>query len=220
MSDENAMVEQAQSHCAQTEEEKHCRRGNMNTKLCEAKRGTLIPFGGMDWIILELEGNMTRLLAKESIGDMPFDENNSNNWTNSSLRAYLNGDFLETLVANGANPNAFLQDTYSLIADDGLDYYGSSVDCVGLLSVDQYRKHRRIISNLDDWWWLITSYSVESNGYPHSVRVVRSDGALHNIHAYNDNGGVRPTLTLKSDIFLLTKSELRKYIPILNYWKS
>lgn len=183
----------------------------MNTKLCEVKPGTVIPFGGMDWIILESEGNVTRLLAKESIGDMPFDEDNSNNWTNSSLRAYLNGEFLETLVANGANPNAFLQDTYSLIADDGLDDYGSSVDCVGLLSVDQYRKHRRIISNLDDWWWLITPYSVESNGYSHYVRTVNAGGSLGYSYAAFGSVGVRPALTLKSDIFLSTESELRKY---------
>ena len=183
----------------------------MNTKLCEVKPGTVIPFGGMDWIILESEENMTRLLAKESIGDMPFDEDNSNNWTNSSLRAYLNGEFLETLVANGANPNAFLQDTYSLIADDGLDDYGSSVDCVGLLSVDQYRKHRRIISNLDDWWWLITPYSVKSNGYSHPVRYVRSDGTLLSNTAVFDDNGVRPALTLKSNISVSTESELSKY---------
>lgn len=183
----------------------------MNTKICEVKPGTVIPFGGMDWIVLESEGTTTRLLAKESIRDMPFDEDNSNNWTNSSLRAYLNGEFLENLIANGANPNAFLQDTYSLIADDGLDDYGSSVDCVGLLSVDQYRKHRRIISNLDDWWWLITPYSVESNGYSHNVRHVRTDGALLGSTAVNGHFGVRPALTLKSDIFLSTESELSKY---------
>lgn len=183
----------------------------MNTKLCEVKPGTVIPFGGMDWIVLESEENMTRLLAKESIENMPFDEDNSNNWTNSSLRAYLNGEFLETLVANGANPNAFLQDTYSLIADDGLDDYGSSIDCVGLLSVDQYRKYRRIISNLDDWWWLITPYSVESNGYSHSVRNVRTDGALISYFAAAGNYGVRPALTLKSNIFLSTESKLSKY---------
>lgn len=183
----------------------------MNTKLCEVKPGTVIPFGGMDWIILESEGNMTHLLAKESIGNMPFDEYNSNNWTNSSLRAYLNGEFLETLVANGANPNAFLQDTHSLIADDGLDDYGSSVDCVGLLSVDQYRKHRRIISNLDDWWWLITPYSVESNGYSNYVRRVNTDGTLGADYAARGGFGVRPALTLKSNIFLSTESELSKY---------
>lgn len=184
----------------------------MNTKLCEVKPGTVIPFGGMDWIILESEGNITRLLAKESIGNMPFDEDNSNNWSNSSIRAYLNGEFLETLVVNGANPNAFLLDTYSLIADDGLDDYGISVDCVGLLSVDQYRKYRRIISNLDDWWRLITPYSVESNGYSSGVRSVSAEGTLSSSRAaYNGGNGVRPTLTLKSDIFLSTESELRKY---------
>ena len=161
--------------------------------------GTLIPFGGMDWIILESEGNMTRLLAKESIGDMPFDEDNSNNWTNSSLRAYLNGKFLETLVAT-VLIRAHSFKTHTLIADDGLDDYGSSVDCVGLLSIDQYRKHRRIISNLDDWWWLITPYSVKSNGYSGAVRYVYSDGTLSSLNARARDIGVRPALTLKSDI--------------------
>lgn len=183
----------------------------MNVKLSEIKPGTVIPFGGMEWIVLESENNITRLLAKESIGDMPFDENNSNNWTNSSLRAYLNGEFLKTLIANGANPNAFHQDTYSLIDDDGLDDYGNSIDSVGLLSVDQYRKYRRIISKLDDCWWLITPYSVESSEYSSIVRIVGADGALDYGNATCGDIGVRPDLTLKSDIFISTESELSKY---------
>jgi hypothetical protein len=183
----------------------------MNTKLCEVKPGTVIPFGGMDWIVLESEGNMTRLLAKESIGEMPFDDEGYNNFNISSLREYLNDGFIEELKENGADVTALCDFTIDLTSDDGLKDYGNSTNKVNLLTCDMYRKYRHLIPNLDYWWWLATAYSTKSNGYSNYVRLVRTDGTLNYSHAYNGTGGVRPALTLKSDIFLSTESELGKY---------
>lgn len=179
----------------------------MNTKLCEVKPGTVIPFGGMDWIVLESEGNMTRLLAKESIGEMPFDDEGYNNFNISSLREYLNDGFIEELKENGADVTALCDFTIDLTSDDGLKDYGNSTNKVNLLTCDMYRKYRHLIPNLNKWWWLATPNSVESNGHSYLARNVNTDGTLDDNIAHNGSGGVRPALILKSDIFLSTESE-------------
>ena len=161
---------------------------------------SVISYGGLDCIVLDVEQDKILVLAKESIGNMPFDEGNSNNFPKSTLCKYLNGEFIKTLKANGADTSALIPTTIDLTSDDGLKDYGETTQKIFLLTCDMYRKYRSIIPNLDDWWWLATAYSTESNGYANNARTVDSDGSLDNGIAYNGNRGVRPAFYLKSSI--------------------
>lgn len=161
---------------------------------------SVISYGGLDCIVLDVEQDKILVLAKESIGNMPFDEGNSNNFPKGTLCKYLNGEFIKTLKANGADTSALIPTTIDLTSDDGLKDYGETTQKIFLLTCDMYRKYRSIIPNLDDWWWLATAYSTESNGYAHSARRVRSDGSLHSSKAYFGSIGVRPAFYLKSSI--------------------
>lgn len=161
---------------------------------------SVISYGGLDCIVLDVEQDKILVLAKESIGNMPFDEGNSNNFPKGTLCKYLNGEFIKTLKANGADTSALIPTTIDLTSDDGLKDYGETTQKIFLLTCDMYRKYRSIIPNLDDWWWLATAYSTESNGYAHRARNVYSDGSLHTHNAYHGSTGVRPAFYLKSSI--------------------
>lgn len=161
---------------------------------------SVISYGGLDCIVLDVEQDKILVLAKESIGNMPFDEGNSNNFPKGTLCKYLNGEFIKTLKANGADTSALIPTTIDLTSDDGLKDYGETTQKIFLLTCDMYRKYRSIIPNLDDWWWLATAYSTESNGYASDARGVYSDGSLGDGNAYYGNVGVRPAFYLKSSI--------------------
>lgn len=161
---------------------------------------SVISYGGLDCIVLDVEQDKILVLAKESIGNMPFDEGNSNNFPKGTLCKYLNGEFIKTLKANGADTSALIPTTIDLTSDDGLKDYGETTQKIFLLTCDMYRKYRSIIPNLDDWWWLATAYSTESNGYAYYARRVVSDGSLGSRGAYGGRGGVRPAFYLKSSI--------------------
>lgn len=161
---------------------------------------SVINYGGLDCIVLDVEQDRILVLAKESIGNMPFDEGNSNNFPKGTLCKYLNGEFIKKLKANGADTSALIPTTIDLTSDDGLKDYGETTQKIFLLSCDMYRKYRSVIPNLDNWWWLATAYSTESNGYAGIARYVNSDGSLSNYNAYNGRGGVRPAFYLKSSI--------------------
>lgn len=161
---------------------------------------SVISYGGLDCIVLDVEQDKILVLAKESIGNMPFDEGNSNNFPKGTLCKYLNGEFIKTLKANGADTSALIPTTIDLTSDDGLKDYGETTQKIFLLTCDMYRKYRSIIPNLDDWWWLATAYSTESNGYAYFARCVYSDGGLNYYFAYIGNIGVRPAFYLKSSI--------------------
>lgn len=161
---------------------------------------SVISYGGLDCIVLDVKQDKILVLAKESIGNMPFDEGNSNNFPKGTLCKYLNGEFIKTLKANGADTSALIPTTIDLTSDDGLKDYGETTQKIFLLTCDMYRKYRSIIPNLDDWWWLATAYSTESNGYANSARIVLSDGSLYYNYAFNGYIGVRPAFYLKSSI--------------------
>ena len=161
---------------------------------------SVISYGGLDCIVLDVEQDKILVLAKESIGNMPFDEGNSNNFPKGTLCKYLNGEFIKTLKANGADTSALIPTTIDLTSDDGLKDYGETTQKIFLLTCDMYRKYRSIIPNLDDWWWLATAYSTESNGYANSARRIFSDGSLDGFIACFGYCGVRPAFYLKSSI--------------------
>ena len=161
---------------------------------------SVINYGGLDCIVLDVEQDKILVLAKESIGNMPFDEGNSNNFPKGTLCKYLNGEFIKKLKANGADTSALIPTTIDLTSDDGLKDYGETTQKIFLLTCDMYRKYRSVIPNLDDWWWLATAYSTESNGYAYVARVVCSGGSLGYSLAYSGRSGVRPAFYLKSSI--------------------
>lgn len=176
---------------------------NTHKKLKDIPRGETFSLFGHEWIVLEHDDtNHTLVLTKDIIGNMAFDESNSNNWAKSTLREYLNGEFLEQMCA-GLHPSdlGFFSIATNLISDDGLKDYGESRDFVSLMTCDLYRKHRDILEPIAEWWWLATPYSTLA-AYSFRVRYVYTDGTLSGNNAYYGNRGVRPLCYLSSEIFV------------------
>lgn len=151
------------------------------------------------WKILDITSAGYICLA-DNIEDMEFDSN-SNNWENSSLRDYLNEEFLEKIAAEIGLENIvpFERDLLSL---DGQTEYGKCEDKFSLLTVDEYRKYRSLIPNTKDyWWWLISPWSTPCNDYKRTVAVVSSAGNFGNCDCSNCLGGVRPVCIFSSSIF-------------------
>lgn len=163
---------------------------------------SIFEYGGISWIVLQRIGGGILCLAEKILFNKAFDESNNNNWEDSTLREFLNNEFLEECTLNGAEEAAFIPMTLNLMSDDGLDDYGSTEDLVGLISCEQYRQNRRLIPNANDWWWTITPYSTKANSNSDFVRFVASDGSLSGGNAFHGYDGVRPLCTLKSTILV------------------
>lgn len=165
--------------------------------------GSVFTYGGIRWILLEHARNAALCLAADLLPDeKPFDAEGNNDWAGSSLRAYLNGDFVKDLLTAGADADAFVEMVVDLTSDDGLDDYGTDRCKIALISDAQYRRFRKIIPNVNNWWWTITPFSTAKNGYSRYARFVDTSGALDNSNAWNGNIGVRPLCNLKSSIMV------------------
>lgn len=171
-------------------------------KLKSLERGQVFTAGGFNWLVIEHNQEGTLALMETCLENAPFDEDDSNDWRQSSSRRYLNENFLQALENNGLDPDDIIETEVDLTADDGLKDYGVSRDKVFLLTADMYRKNRDVIKPINDWWWLITPYSTPTAGYPLLVRYVNSDGSLSYVNAHYGYWVLRPALTLKSDLLV------------------
>lgn len=178
-------------------------------KLKEIKPGEKFYFAGIEWIKLEDLEEGTKVIAADKVEDKAFDAEDRNNWKESTLREYLNNDFLEYLYDEGAKPEDFLTVVSDLTSDDGLKAYGTSEDKIVLITCDDYRKYRSLIPMINSWWWTITPWSCDPS-YSYYVRSVRASGALDLTSAYLGHCGVRPLLNLKSDIEVLCEDATEK----------
>lgn len=171
-------------------------------KLKDFPRGASITFAGHEWIVLETstdDAGATLVLMKGILENRAFDSANNADWRDSSARAYLNGAFLDNLQeAAGPGSGMILSFTRDLMAADGT-FRESCEDTVSLLTLDEYRRNRDVIEPIDAWWWLITRDSASNSS---SVRGVYTDGSLSNDGAFNGRVGLRPALTLDSDLLI------------------
>lgn len=162
------------------------------------KVGDTFELAGLTWTILDITEEGYKCVAERLEDKMIFD-NASNDWKSSSLRKYLNEDFFNRLASEIGEENIipFERDLLSL---DGQTEYESCEDKVSLLTVDEYRKYRKLLPNIDGWWWLITPWSTPCNGYEKLVAVVSASGSID--YGYcNDYDGVRPVCILSFSIF-------------------
>jgi len=160
------------------------------------KPGERFTYNGMEFVVLgEEQGGILAVMAHELGEKMPYDEDNGkNDWRKSTLRKYLNGEFLEKFNRGDLLP--FVSD---LTSDDGMKDYGTSEDFVALLSCDLYRKYREFMPKYNTWVWTITPWSCHP-GYASVERVVTTDGSLSGNGAYYA-GGVAPACIFNRSIF-------------------
>lgn len=155
--------------------------------------------GGIAWTVIQTGADWVKCIASDCVEERAFDEGNKNDFAASSLRAYLNGEFLRRLIKAGAPEEMFEYFNIDLTADDGLKNYGGDRVRIGLITCEEYRLLRGNIPALPDrWWWTATPDS-PINSF---VRGVYSGGSLFYDSAYCGGYGVRPLCNLKSEILV------------------
>ena len=126
-------------------------------------------------------------------------DSDSNNWILSKLRNELNTRFLKK-ITDEFGENAVIEFDRDLLSLDGQTEYGHCKDKISILTVDEYRKYRKFLPNMDKWWWLLTPWSTPANGYSTTITVVAPSGNVSNNY-YNSVIGVRPVCIFSSSIF-------------------
>lgn len=175
------------------------KKDKVKSSLKGLKIGDIFRLVGLEWRILDItnEGYVCQTTEcwKESV---KFDSK-SNDWKVSGLRNLLNTEFYEMLSAE-IGSNNIVEFERDLLSLDGLDEYGKCMDNVSIISVDEYRKHRKLIPNCKKWFWTLTPDSTKCNDDTSWIRVVSPSGNVGN-NNYDGSNGVRPFCIFSSSLF-------------------
>ena len=172
------------------------------TKKNTPQAGEHFNYNGIEFVALgEEQGGILAVVAKCLDNEMKFDKNDCNNWRKSTLRRYLNEEYIKNF--NKADLLPFVSD---LTTDSGQKDYGTSEDYIALLSCDLYRKYREVMPKYDTWVWMLTPWHIfPSNAC--SVRIVDTDSSVIN-GGVCSSYGVAPACIFNPELFV-TKSEAK-----------
>ena len=143
--------------------------------------GERFVYKGIQFVCLDvIHGNYLAVTAKPYT-EIPFDTSGKNDWHKSSLRRVLNQDFLDHL-----DRKHLVKQVCRTIADNGDRTYGTSEDYVTILSCEQYRKYRDVVSFFGECTWTRTpSNCVSSSSYlPRLVRFIYRAGDVDSGYAH------------------------------------
>lgn len=164
--------------------------------------GSRIEKYGQEWTVLDdrfktadgKEG--TLVLAADVWKKLPFDENGGNYYPESTICKYMK-EATQELIGDKETGTVEL----SMIAEDGTGWEHEPYRTSGLflLTTEMYRKYRRYIPKMSNWWWTATAHSFygsKHSGHSYYVRNVLTDGTLNFNDTYYGGNGVVPALII------------------------
>lgn len=182
-------------------------------KLEQVKAGENFKVWNHEYTVLDRTDKGVFVLEADAVCEMPFREDEvdykvaPNDFRDSSVRAYLEGYYLEELIIAGAELDRdILEIELDLKCTLGQHEYGVARVHAGLLTLEQYGKYYDIIPRIDTTYWLATPWKTPSRStytdYADGVWSVFSNGSYGGWN-YNDSCGVRPALTLNPTLVVL-----------------
>lgn len=161
--------------------------------------GKTIEVASIKWLVLDKLEKGYFAISEDFYGrDREFD-GNCNDWKPSDLRNELNTD-LRKKIESELGTDSLVEFERNLLSLDGQTEYGTCRDYVSLISVDEYRKYRKLLPNTNKWWWTLTPDSTACNDDDTFVRVVSPSGIIY-CNRYGRSDGVRPVCIFSSSIF-------------------
>lgn len=161
--------------------------------------GKTIELDGMEWLILDKAEKGYFAILNEFDGKERTFDSDSNNWISSKLRNELNTCFLKK-ITDELGEDEVIEFDRDLLSMDGQTEYGHCKDRISILTVDEYRKYRKFLPNMGEWWWLLTPWSTPANDYSTTNTVVSHSGFIDYNFCINEFG-VRPVCIFSSSIF-------------------
>lgn len=167
------------------------------TNIVLPKPGTHFDYKGVEFIALNAEqGGLLAVAAQTLPDEMAFDKDDCNDWRSSTLREYLNKEYIKNFDDEDLLP--FVSD---LTADNGMKDYGTCEDKLAILSDAHYRAYREYIPKYEKTFvWSITPWSCLPTSTCFERVVNSSPGSIYNNFA-SSAYGVAPACIFNPKIF-------------------
>lgn len=171
---------------------------------------------GIEWIVIDREGENSLLLSKDIIEYRKFNEYNMDTcWENSTLRAWLNGSFLQSAFSDNEliaicplSSNNVIDSVFLLNKSQMEEYSGrlSQYNLKSAASTEYALSQLKNQSNAGNFWLGSDKNQSESDFQPY----VNSEGGMRYSVQVTAGYGVRPAIWVKTAALFGEKGDVEK----------
>lgn len=182
-----------------------------------------VPFGAtftLDGVrFVKLDGDRDAIFAltedtPADLGYVQFEDDDATRDDHNNFNGSLVQKEIERWLRDKHKPifDAVVERPIDLTAMDGMTDYGCPLTVGRILTIDEYRKHRRFIPLTDKPYWLATGWTTASSPRSSATRAygIGDGGTVHSSYVYVPNFAARPALYLQSQI-LVEEKKLEDY---------
>lgn len=171
-------------------------------KLSSLKPGETFKIGEHDFIVLDHENGITKVISKNFMKKNVVFDNDCRDYNKSNLRKVMEKEILPVIAKEVGASNLVIH-TVNLTSVDMQKEFEPCECLVRPLTFDEVREYNDLLVNkeLNDLWWTCTPWSTEERGWKYGITVVSPSGNF-GYNDCNDYDGVRPFCILKSNIFV------------------
>ena len=172
--------------------------------LAEIKIGETFKVADIEFIKFADENGHTVAVAKESVFDSRF--GNNNNFAESVVKLRLESEILPK-IAKAIGEENIVEHEVDLLSLDGDDKWGKTMCKISIPTFDFYRHNVKIFDKykLDEWWWLATPDTTAMHYNDWWTVCVSPHGGMF-IYGYHVDLGVRPFIIFVSSISVISVS--------------
>ena len=177
--------------------------------------GKIFTYAGEKFVVLGSKNGGVHVLRAQSGEDRcafyEGDEAPYNHYEKSTLRKYIEQNFLQELIRNGANPDDWIPFDLDLSETDGSVGYGILEDVqVAPLTLEEWGMYKNIVpNNKDAPFWLATPFwTPRSPNMNNTLGVWNvNSGGNYDYWYYGNAYGVRPRMILKPSVLVSVDGE-------------
>ena len=174
-----------------------------------------VPFGAtftLDGVrFVKLDGDRDAIFAltedtPADLGYVQFEDDDATRDDHNNFNGSLVQKEIERWLRDKHKPifDAVVERPIDLTTMDGMTDYGCPLTVGRILTIDEYRKHRRFIPLTDKPYWLATGWTTASSPYSNTdyAYYIYTDGTVYHDSVYYANLAPRPALYLQSQILV------------------
>ena len=174
-----------------------------------------VPFGAtftLDGVrFVKLDGDRDAIFAltedtPADLGYVQFEDDDATRDDHNNFNGSLVQKEIERWLRDKHKPifDAVVERPIDLTAMDGMTDYGCPLTVGRILTIDEYRKHRRFIPLTDKPYWLATGWTTASSPYSSTYCAygIVTDGTVNNRYVCSATFAPRPALYLQSQILV------------------
>lgn len=171
--------------------------------------GGIFTLDGVRFVKLNGDNEAAFVLTEDTPADMgfvQFEDDDATREDHNNFDGSLVQKEIERWVRDKHKPiyDAIVERPIDLTTMDGMTDYGCPLTVARILTIDEYRQHRRFIPLTDKPYWLATGWTTASSPYSYTGGAcnINTVGAVDRYDVYLANFAPRPAFYLQSQILV------------------